>query len=492
MFKHFTLAKQYLLPEQQLESEVGYSQQVLSLLKGLPFYIWNEEKHQEEYIKSNGLCCFNHVVGLPTKDKKELPLFDYEKLLYDTLLSKGDKSFKDKHLWVKKATGLGITEFCLRLMAWLCTSTDDYKDSQMCIIVGPNIDLATKLIKRLKGIFTNKLNLYFSNKETVLELNGCSIQAYPSNHMDSFRSLTNPKFILCDEFDFIESEKEQDDARHVTERYIGKSDPYIVMVSTPNAPLGLFEKIEKEPEETCLYNRIKLDYHYGLGKIYSIEEIEKAKQSPGFQREYGLQYLGKIGNVFSSVQIDRAIELGEQFTLEKIPINNYVLHNIGIDPGFSSSRTAIVVTERLKEQNKIRVIESIEFEKPNPSEIANIIFDLTRKYRNSLVWIDGANAGMVNELKVKFGEEYTSEPIEPDPEQMKILPVNFGTEHKRMLSNLHLFISKEYLCIPSKFDKLIISLRTAWANEYSLDKNQTSYSDSLDALRLALKGFKID
>ena len=86
--------------------------------------------------------------------------------------------------------------------------------------------------------------------------------------------------------------------------------------------------------------------------------------------------------------------------------------------------------------------------------------------RNSLVWVDGANAGMVNELKVKFGEEYTTEPIDPDPEQMKILPVNFGVEHKKMLSNLHLFISKDMICIPSKFEKLIISLRTAWANEY--------------------------
>ena len=65
-------------------------------------------------------------------------------------------------------------------------------------------------------------------------------------------------------------------------------------------------------------------------------------------------------------------------------------------------------------------MNQIEYEKPNPSEIANIIFDLSRKYKNSLVWIDGANAGMVNELKIKFGEEYTTEPIEPDPEQMKI------------------------------------------------------------------------
>ena len=29
-----------------------------------------------------------------------------------------DDTFKDKHLWVKKATGLGVTEFMLR-MNWL-------------------------------------------------------------------------------------------------------------------------------------------------------------------------------------------------------------------------------------------------------------------------------------------------------------------------------------------------------------------------------------
>jgi hypothetical protein len=31
-----------------------------------------------------------------------------------------------------------------------------------------------------------------------------------------------------------------------------------------------------------------LDYTYGLGKIYTQEEIDKAKQSPSFGREYDL------------------------------------------------------------------------------------------------------------------------------------------------------------------------------------------------------------
>ena len=98
----------------------GYQEQVLSILKGKPFWIWDKQQHTKEYIRTNGKCCFNHVVGLPQKDKKEYPLIDYEKILYDSLLT-NDGTFKDKYLWVKKATGLGVTEFMLRMMAWLCT-----------------------------------------------------------------------------------------------------------------------------------------------------------------------------------------------------------------------------------------------------------------------------------------------------------------------------------------------------------------------------------
>jgi hypothetical protein len=265
----------------------------LSILKGLPFWIWDKEEHRQQAAATNGKCYFQHVVGLPIKDKKEYPLFDYEKILYYSLMSI-EGSFKERHLWVKKATGLGVTEFMLRMMAWLCTRDEAFDGSQMCIVTEPNIEMATKLIKRAKGIFEPKLGLTFSNKQTVIELNGCTIEAYPSNHIDSYRALDNPEFILLDESDFFRK-SEQEKVRHVSERYIGKSDPYIVMVSTPNNPGGLFYQIEKEPEDACLYKRLKMDYHYGLGKIYTQEEVDKAKQSPGFDREYGLQYLGKTG-----------------------------------------------------------------------------------------------------------------------------------------------------------------------------------------------------
>ena len=128
----------------------------LSILKGKVFWHWDKERHTQEYIRTNGQCCFNHVVGLPQKDKKEYPLFDYEKIIYDELMSstRANKitDFKDKHLWVKKATGLGVTEFMLRLMAWLCTKNGDFEipgSSQMCIVTGPNIDISHQVNKTI-------------------------------------------------------------------------------------------------------------------------------------------------------------------------------------------------------------------------------------------------------------------------------------------------------------------------------------------------------
>ena len=70
--------------------------------------------------------------------------------------------------------------------------------------------------------------------------------------------------------------------------------------------------------------------------------------------------------------------------------------------------------------------------------------------------------------------------------------VNFSIEHRNMLSNLHAVITKQYLAIEEKHDKLLTSLRTAYAEELNLKKDITSYDDLLDALRIALKGYNIE
>jgi hypothetical protein len=107
----------------------------------------------------------------------------------------------------------------------------------------------------MKRLFIDNGLVTFDSKETVIELNGVHIEAYPSHHLDAMRGLSDVSFVLLDEPDFFPPGQQQD-ARDVSERYIAKSNPWIVMVSTPNAPDGLFERIEKESEETCLYKRL--------------------------------------------------------------------------------------------------------------------------------------------------------------------------------------------------------------------------------------------
>ena len=202
-----------------------------------PFWIWNIEEHKQVDIRTDGDCCFNHIIGLPQKDGHDKPLYNYEQIIFDSLVTQNN----NKHLWIKKATGLGISEFMLRFMAWLCLKDNSLSGSQMCIVTGPRIDLAIALIDRIKKLFANSKGIaaaaVFSTKETVVELNGVKIEAFPSHHLDAMRGLPNVSFILLDEADFFPPGQQQD-ARDVSERYIAKSNPYIVMVSTPNAPEG--------------------------------------------------------------------------------------------------------------------------------------------------------------------------------------------------------------------------------------------------------------
>jgi hypothetical protein len=78
------------------------------------------------------------------------------------------------------------------------------------------------------------------------------------------------------------------------------------------------------------------------------------------------KYLGRDGNVFLPSQIQTCIDLGNEYSINKIPISLYSLKSVGIDPGFSSSSTGIVVLEHIKDEDKIRVIDSHLIEKGDP------------------------------------------------------------------------------------------------------------------------------
>ena len=54
-------------------------------LRNRPIYIWNSEKHKAASNPNNeikGWCCFNHIIGLPTKNGIPQPLWDYQDMIY--------------------------------------------------------------------------------------------------------------------------------------------------------------------------------------------------------------------------------------------------------------------------------------------------------------------------------------------------------------------------------------------------------------------------
>jgi hypothetical protein len=155
---------------------------------------------------------------------------------------------------------------------------------------------------------------------------------------------------------------QQKEVRAVMEGYIGKpnSNPTIVLVSTPKAPGGLMQQIELETDS--LYHKLFFGYRHGLEgpyPIYSQELIQQAKLSPEFGREYEMQYLGLVGNVFSQASIENCHKTAYDIGV----IHPNVKKSIGIDPSYGSSNFAIVATQYV--DGKIQVIAAEEYQRPN-------------------------------------------------------------------------------------------------------------------------------
>jgi hypothetical protein len=117
-------------------------------------------------------------------------------------------------------------------------------------------------------------------------------------------------------------------------------------------------------------------------------------------------------------------------------------------------------------------------------------WDLIVKYILQKIYIDGANPSFIKSLKMQWGERPDYENVPKEQKQfMKVEPVNFNQEHKEMLGHCKLSLERGYIAINPTFDKLITSLRTAVAEENTLDKESMSYADIFDAYRLALKDY---
>lgn len=422
-------------------------------------------------------------IGRPEKNDQLHPIYPYESEVYEELQ-------KHKYIWIKKATGLGITEFFLRYMAWLALKDDTYAGKMFGIVTGPNEKLAKELVDRIVQFFPDNPP---GHTATDIILNGCKIQAFPSNHLDAMRGRPNLKFILLDEADFFRI-GEQQNARDVSERYIAKTDPIIVMVSTPNMPGGLFEKIEQEAES--IYHRMFLPYTKGEGNIYSLEQLAEARRSPSFEREYNLKYGYGIGNVWLPEQIEACIKI----EYDPEDVNRRAIHSLGIDPAFGSSKFAFVLS-RLQD-GKVQIVKAEEYEKADINDMLTKAIEFVTTYGIDKVYVDGSNPGFIRALKKLLSERGDYDEAITDAKRqkidyeriMKVVPIYFRGnnigEKNSMITHAQQLVADGNVAIDKRFSKLITQMRVATTNDKgAVEKELGNTLDLIDAFFLSIRRF---
>jgi len=393
---------------------------------------------------------------------RKLEYFDYEEELYQTLIT-------HKKVWVKKATGLGITEFFTRWVAWNCLKDNTWRDSQVDVsaifITGARQELTNQIIGRIKNLF----DYDFKTKESVIILNGCRIEAFPTQNLAAGRGL-NPRVVVLDEADFFPQNK-QDEARTVAERYIPKTNPTIAMVSTPNLPGGLYERMEEEwsnlsdKDKEDFYVMKHMDYTIGLNKVFDKEDIRVAKLSPSFEREYNLKYGFGVGDIFEGIE-----EVVEKYSLDIIGGRSGCYG----DPAFGSSNFGVLGGE--ERDGILYVTEANEYPRPSPSAMLDVIEEMASRYNNNCK-IDSAHPGFIRDLEERG---------------IPALPINFGLQirdhesanvqslRSKMTINAAQMVKTGKVRIHPNHTKLISQMRAAvFDTKGGIDKTELN-ADVLD------------
>src|SRR6266487_516810 len=466
-----------LVPSQNKQPELA---RLLARLRNKPFFCGQP-------VTCNGEFCFWH--NFPVyRHGKQMPCLKYEL----DILSKFDKS--SYHI-ILKPVSAGITTMCLYWLVYKAVVNDDWKNRSVGIIVGPNISLAIKLMKRIRKMF-EPYNIFWETKETYSVIGQTEFEVFPSHHLDSYRSLESPVCTYISEAEMFPSHQVSD-VREVSERYISKAGgrPYwIIMESTPGSPNGLFDTMFRE--EPSIYTKTKFDYTVPLAEgMYSQSEIDIALKSPSADRELLCRFAGFQGSSFKITDIQRCQEI--KYNPDEIMPN--ITRSLGCDMGYTGGLNGGAFSFCVVEDtgNVIKVMYSEEFQNAEHSAMVQKAVELMNKYNVVKVWADASGVDFIRSLKTEISEdpnyhrvfERAKHDKIPDPfNLMTICPISFSTEHKIMMSHCKALLSDGLVAIDSGFAKLITAISTATDldNSYQKHNSQCLHTDSFDSFRLAV------
>ena len=392
-------------------------------------------------------------------------------------------------------------------MGYLALSSDAYHHKRFVIVTGPKVRIAWDLIRRMKHLYREYI--VEDSRLDCLVLNQVTIEAFPSNTV-SMRGYEDFKFILLDEADFFEP-SEQEEVMAVARGYIIKTQPWIIMVSTPHEPNSLFHRIEQmKSDEEAGFIRLQYLYERGIGKIYEPKFLESEKEQAYFKREYEGQYSYGVGSLFNEPQILECERLGREIDTRirdmRPSIRDATRKSLGIDIGYGSSRTAFVLTEYM--DGVIRVVLSEQYDRPDFDAVVRRAYDLVRQYSldngTNKVFVDGSAPEFIKSFKRLVGEETEylnlltlAKQSETEPYYlMNIVPINFSQRNQAMLDNTKKIVDRHRLAINPDASQghvdLLTDLRIAKnkPDTFKLDKSAENRMDLFDGLRLALEYYK--
>jgi hypothetical protein len=111
-----------------------------------------EESNQLDIFRGKSFLEFNDIIGLPVKNGKEYPIFDYE---LDVIKAVE----QHRNIWIKKSRGIGITELVLRYLAWKIVSSNELEYKKIMIVSGTMLKHANDVKERMQSLFERKFPL---------------------------------------------------------------------------------------------------------------------------------------------------------------------------------------------------------------------------------------------------------------------------------------------------------------------------------------------
>lgn len=349
-------------------------------------------------------CCWWHYIfypnGGPERDGIFHPCYLYEQEILE-YLDQGKHDSMKRLVCVYKATGLGLTELILMWILFKC-ATDPFfqKNEDVVIFTGPNIELSKKLIERLKHFAHNRVDI-IDHGMYKIQVGKANIQCYPSNNIDAVRGIPRVSCVFGDEAAFFTGIKDDKQIRTVGERYRGKSDSYVIWVSTAgdNADGFLWDILE-EPEGQCQYKRFQMYEDRGLEKdkitgtsIFSDEFIAEARKLPSFPQEYQGIWGANVGDIYSTTALD-AIS-SDDYEIDPFDLNT---SRVGMcDPGFGSSQFGICITE--KRGGIPYVIYSKSYRRESATSMITEIGRLADDYGVKKWGCDSANPEIIKDMR---------------------------------------------------------------------------------------------